>query len=282
MNDVSIFVCCHRPAPIKKSSVLVPIQVGSALGTEKLDMIGDSEGENISGKNRFYCELTAQYWIWKNCRSNYVGLFHYRRFLNFKTKEKVFHTFGDNFAEKFGLTEAGVLALCRNYDVILPRKCPKGVSLYENYNNEHIAADLDAAVEIIGEKYPAMAETAEEVLRKSNEGYFMNILVTSKTFFDRYSAWLFDVLGELERNIQDDVVRRSDYQKRVYGFVAERLMNVYIEFLRKTENIKIKELPLLFWEEDEKEWRKYKNKMLKRKILTALGLGKKKWKVQDA
>ena len=70
--------------------------------------------------------------------------------------------------------------------------------------------------------------------------------------------------------------------KRVYGFVAERLMNVYIEFLRKTENIKIKELPLLFWEEDEKEWRKYKNKMLKRKILTALGLGKKKWKVQDA
>lgn len=118
-----------------------------------------------------------------------------------------------------------------------------------------------------------MAETAEEVLRKSNEGYFMNILVTSKTFFDRYSAWLFDVLGELERRIQDDVVRRSDYQKRVYGFVAERLMNVYIEFLRKTENIKIKELPLLFWEEDEKEWRKYKNKMLKRKILTALGLG---------
>lgn len=228
MNDVSIFVCCHRPAPIRKSSVLLPIQVGSALGTEKLDMIGDSEGENISDKNRFYCELTAQYWIWKNCRSNYVGLFHYRRFLNFKTKEKVFHTFGDNFAEKFGLTEAGVLALCRNYDVILPRKCPKGVSLYENYNNEHIAADLDAAVEIIGEKYPAMAETAEEVLRKSNEGYFMNILVTSKTFFDRYSAWLFDVLGELERRIQDDVVRRSDYQKRVYGFVAERLMNVYI------------------------------------------------------
>lgn len=38
----------------------------------------------------------------------------------------------------------------------------------------------------------------------------------------------------------------------------------------------------MFWEEDEKEWRKYKNKMLKRKILTALGLGKKKWKVQDA
>lgn len=68
------------------------------------------------------------------------------------------------------------------------------------------------------------------------------------------------------------------------SFVVEslRLMNVYIEFLRKTENIKIKELPLLFWEEDEKEWRKYKNKMLKRKILTALGLGKKKWKVQDA
>ena len=29
-------------------------------------MIGDDTGDNISDKNREYCELTGIYWIWKN------------------------------------------------------------------------------------------------------------------------------------------------------------------------------------------------------------------------
>ena len=46
-------------------------------------MLHDDEGENISDKNPMYCELTAQYWAWKNLDADYYGFCHYRRYFNF-------------------------------------------------------------------------------------------------------------------------------------------------------------------------------------------------------
>ena len=80
MSDIKILVAMHKEASVLKNPLLLPIQVGSALAERRLpDMLHDDEGIHISGKNKSYCEMTAQYWAWKNLRADYYGFFHYHR-----------------------------------------------------------------------------------------------------------------------------------------------------------------------------------------------------------
>lgn len=57
------------------------IQAGAALTGTVLSpgILTDDTGDNISVKNKQYCELTALYWIWKHAKEEIVGLEHYRR-----------------------------------------------------------------------------------------------------------------------------------------------------------------------------------------------------------
>ena len=65
---IKLFVSCHKSGIyIPPNKLLAPIQVGTKLAQSRLPMMmHDDEGNNISEKNRSYCELTGQYWAWKN------------------------------------------------------------------------------------------------------------------------------------------------------------------------------------------------------------------------
>ena len=89
--------------------------------------------------------------------------------------------------------------------------------------------------------------------------------------FDFNADWLFDILFDEEKIIQADVSKRNTYQQRVYGFLAERLMSVFVVC---HPQFKIKELPMLYVEEDKSKWRKYQFQYFKRKILKKIGLRK--------
>ena len=83
-KKVKILVACHKPDSVYEDEVYTPIHVGRAISKCTDDMhhmIGDDTGDNISDKNPMYCEVTAQYWAWKNLKDvEYIGLCHYRRY----------------------------------------------------------------------------------------------------------------------------------------------------------------------------------------------------------
>lgn len=56
--------------------------------------------------------------------------------------------------------------------------------------------------------------------------------------FDSYCEWLFDVLFELEKYV--DLTKLNAYQKRLYGFLSERLLNVWVKHNKlRVKNVNI-------------------------------------------
>ena len=133
-----ILVACHKKSKVISNDNYIPIHVGKALHPE-LDFgyIGDDTGENISKLNPYYCELTAQYWAWKNLDCEYVGLCHYRRY--FKTQ------FSDENIEE---------QLDGGNDIILSEPSYFGEPIIEVLYRAHCQEDIYIFVQIISEFFP--------------------------------------------------------------------------------------------------------------------------------
>lgn len=245
--NIKIFIAYHKESPIIKNDCLIPIQVGRTLVKEKLDMIGDDTGDNISNKNSNYCELTALYWAWKNINADYYGLFHYRRLFDFLNNgSPFFYDFSKKTRNQFGWNNETIQKYCKNYDVISapivdvhpPNQSRKKISIYKLYKISHQESDLKKTLEIIKNNYPEYYKTAKKYISGKKSSYF-NMIIMKKEIFKDYCQWLFSILFELEKQIN---ISKDPYQSRVFGFLAERLLNIYVRKLEENKNIKIKQI----------------------------------------
>ena len=80
---------------------------------------------------------------------------------------------------------------------------------------------------------------------------------------------MFNILFELEKHI--DLTDYNEYQKRIYGFISERLLNVYFEH----NKYKVFECGVINTEENWNCWKKIRT-ALKRKIMFVIQLYYKK------
>lgn len=255
-NDVkiNILICHHKQYQYIKSDCLIPIQVGSDLSPDVLDYcIQDNIQDNISYKNKQWCELTAIYWQWKNVEADYYGLFHYRRYLSFNGDVGFFmeDTLDDKVIEKYGLNDVSIREKCNNYDIMtapfddvystLNRSCV--MTVYEHYTLEHEKKDIDAVIGIIKNNYLQYYDSAIAILN-GKKCFFGNVFVMRKEYFFEYCEFVFGVLSKFERI--SDIEDYDAYQARVYGFLAERLTNIYLNYvIMKNKDIRITQLGLL-------------------------------------
>lgn len=232
-KEIAIIVATHKSYKFPENDIYMPLHVGK-YGKNSLGYMGDDTGENISNKNSTYCELTGMYWAYKNLSCDYIGLMHYRRYLK-KDEDVQYKDIYDSLLDREEIEN-----LLKNYDIILPKKS-KNIqkSVRVAYKKMHFIKDLNNVQNIIIEKYPEYVDAFNKVM-DGNELCLCNMFIMSKNNFDNYCSWLFDILFELEKitDLQD----YSPYQKRIYGFLGERLFNVWLEY---NKNLNKYYLPVL-------------------------------------
>lgn len=227
-----IAVAAHKPYWLPDDPAYLPLHVGAA-GRSSLDACGtftrDDTGENISSRNPNWCELTGVYWLWKNDTSALTGLVHYRRHFKGSGPRGV-------------ATGAELAAQLETCDVILPKKRNYLIeTTWSQYAHAHHAVDLETTRQIVSERCPGYLGSFDRVMR-ARSGHRFNMFVMRRAVFDAYCAWLFDILFELEKRL--DISAYSPYDARVFGFVSERLLDVWLG----CQNLRLAERPVVHLE----------------------------------
>lgn len=222
-NKVKILVACHKPDSVYKDEVYIPIHVGRAISKykdEMSNMIGDDTGDNISEKNPYYCELTAQYWGWKNMDCEYIGLCHYRRY--FKPLVTC-----DNIEKLMG-----------GADIILPSSISTSVPIDKWYADAFTDEDAYIMVESLKSLFPEKVKIIEKYFTENMHFYPCNMFICKKELFNDFASWQFDVLSKIE-----PLIKISGYSrmKRIFGYFGENMLSLYCVF----NNLKVKEYPLI-------------------------------------
>ncbi|KRM61381.1 glycosyltransferase [Paucilactobacillus vaccinostercus DSM 20634] len=248
--NTKVMVAVHKNYVMPKNrSLYLPVFVGKEIHPKvNEDFQGDNTGDNISAKNSSYNELTALYWGWKNLDVDALGLVHYRRYLSLHHKKSLSSILSTVEIEK----------LLKNSDVILPKKRHYYIETnYSHYIHAHPKEELDLAKKIISQKYPEYIDDYESVMQQTSAHMF-NMFVMKKELLDRYCEWLFDILAEIEKNL--DTTDYDKYQSRVYGFISERLLDVWLQH----NDVQYREVNVIYLESQ--HWPSKIFNFLKRKI----------------
>ena len=203
-----------------ETDLYVPLHMGRE-GKADLGYAGDNTGENISLKNPNYCELTGLYWAWKNVFADFIGLVHYRRYFTRRTswtvearKEQILTR--QEWEDK--------LARC---PVIVPNKRRYWIETNRShYNHAHPREGLDRTERIVQERYPEYLPFFTRVMNRT-WAHMFNMFVMRRDLYAGYCEWLFGILFELEKQL--DISRYDAFQARVFGFISELLLDVWLE-----------------------------------------------------
>lgn len=268
-DRIKILVCCHKKSPLPAGEIYLPVHVGAAISNVDLQIQRDDEvnGEkcdNISDKNKVYCEMTAMYWAWKNIKKiypdlEYIGLCHYRRFFSgsenksFNKKEKlrqIFRTakkvlrnrdFGCNFYAPerkiseiddslFAKENENLVRIVEQNEIVMTTPVVFMDTNIQNYFNLIGHIYIEKLIQIVESEYPEYVSALKTVLG-GNKISSANMIIMKTSYLDDYASFVFGVLKKhievmKSENICADPLTEGIYA-RISGFLSELLTNTY-------------------------------------------------------
>lgn len=267
MKTIKIFIT-HTP---NKSNQLVQLPVtcnviaGAVYQTlpvqEHMEL--DNTGDNISASNKSYCELTTQYWAWKNIEADYYGFCHYRRFFSFNEEKLTedgwgtipFSYLNQENLEKLKFDEDHIRKVTEKYDFLISAgidvKLLKAKTVADHYKKaDHLKySDFELMMDIIKEKYAFLYSSAVKYAN-GNIFYPCNMFIMKKNMFYQYSEILFGILAEFEKRC--DMSDYSVQALRTIGHLGERIAGIYYTYINSMDQYKTKELQISLFKNTEK------------------------------
>lgn len=298
MAKIKILITYHDEHPLIKSKIIQPIQTGCTNAVKLFKgMLRDDIGENISSKNPNYCELSAQYWAWKNYgklgNPDYIGFMHYRRhfmfdgwqgdsgwlwlpkgnvyFVPFISPKYLSH-FSDDLIRK--TMQDYDCVVFKPYDVkyIESKNCREQYGKLPEQNKENFDIFIKTAKRLYPDYLPEI-----EKIEKGSVQYLCNMFVMRRDLFEEYNQFCFSILEEVDKQI--DSSQMSEQAARFLGYFGEFLLSMFIFKLQKRSDVKIKELNGAYVLNDKQpkiRWLKYAKLCLFSKI--TFGKRRKKYK----
>lgn len=224
--NIKIMIATHKKCWMPKDKMYLPIHVGKEGKDLELGYTPDNTGENISSLNSKFCELTAIYWGWKNLQDNYIGLVHYGRYF----VRKNIRSMVSKDKRPYIMKQAYVEKILEDVPIILPKKRRYYIEkISDHYGHTHDGIHLEKTRDVICELSPEYVEAFDRCMNRT-WAHMFNMFVMRRDYFKRYCTWIFPILFEIERRV--DETGMTDFEKRYVGRIGELLLDVWIEHNR--------------------------------------------------
>lgn len=235
--DVKIFVShkIESCSEIIDNQIYIPVRCGAVYDERKnIDILGDDTGENISEKMMSFCELTVQYWAWKNIKADYYGIYEKDTFL-VVGKNKVDNDIRNtSYFNENTMSQSKIEKYNLNDELEIRRELSQtGILVSSMKKLDKIIVKDDVMLELakkialceISEKFPEYLNIAEQIFSTNWENLNYNFIM-ERELFESYSSFLFSVIFSVEEQL--DISKATYDNIEVFKKLGCLLLNVFL------------------------------------------------------
>lgn len=229
-KDMSLYQVTHRMFNPVIEEGYIPLGAGTGCD---IGYLSSNTGDNTDKYNGIINECSALYWMWKNCKSDYIGLNHYRR------------VFESQINKGWPMQIEEISSIMDTADVLTVSPYFTGSDSIRYRLSTDVCQEAfissEKVIELIFSNKSIEEQRAFNTIMDGNMIYPCNMFIMKRELLNEYCTWLFDIILSMVKEI--DVKEYWDAtSKRIIGYWAERLFTVWLLISCK----RVVDVPMIF------------------------------------